>query len=315
MTFLLSNIFLEDVDLAYRVLLAKLLQYAFEERSCSDELITRVFAESSFRHEIACDLRRVVRDGQALAYDSFGVRKYIINDKGIDEISQAAREPYSDIRFLLESSFDFPLFFHLADKGEPRYNRQLLEIDRSPYDDRTPAARADSWWVRLLSGHDVALSFGGDYRPYVEEVAQSLKLRGVSVFYDRFFESDMWGRDGRRYFERIFKDKARYVVVFASRSYSERPWTEIERQAIVSRRNFLSTDRVLIVRCDRAEIDGIPPEMIYKTKQAHEAHELAFEICWKIGMPPNGIKAPADIEDIIRQARQNAAAMRARSAI
>lgn len=43
--------------------------------------------------------------------------------------------------------------------------------------------------------YDVALSFVGENREYVEEVATFLKSYGVKVFYDKFEQADLWGKN------------------------------------------------------------------------------------------------------------------------
>ena len=47
----------------------------------------------------------------------------------------------------------------------------------------------------FIGKYDVALSFAGEDRAYVEEVAQTLRTLGVSVFYDKFEEAELWGKD------------------------------------------------------------------------------------------------------------------------
>ena len=42
---------------------------------------------------------------------------------------------------------------------------------------------------------EVALSFAGEDRSYVEAVASYLKDRGVRVFYDAYEKVDLWGKD------------------------------------------------------------------------------------------------------------------------
>ncbi|QPH98866.1 hypothetical protein G5B97_01690 [Campylobacter concisus] len=42
--------------------------------------------------------------------------------------------------------------------------------------------------------YDVALSFAGENREYVEEVAIFLKNFGVKVFYDDFKQDKIWGK-------------------------------------------------------------------------------------------------------------------------
>lgn len=43
--------------------------------------------------------------------------------------------------------------------------------------------------------YDVCLSFAGEDRRYVERVAQGLRKAGARVFYDRYEQVEMWGKD------------------------------------------------------------------------------------------------------------------------
>jgi hypothetical protein len=56
------------------------------------------------------------------------------------------------------------------------------------------------WLAQVIPGTavgrrwDVALSFAGAQRPYVEQVAAVLKARGVRCFYDPDEQIDLWGK-------------------------------------------------------------------------------------------------------------------------
>ena len=43
--------------------------------------------------------------------------------------------------------------------------------------------------------YDVALSFAGEQRAYVRQVAELLRRSNVSVFYDEFEEAKLWGKN------------------------------------------------------------------------------------------------------------------------
>ena len=49
---------------------------------------------------------------------------------------------------------------------------------------------------------EVALSFAGPQREYVEQVASALQARGVAVFYDEFERVSLWGKDATETFMR-----------------------------------------------------------------------------------------------------------------
>ena len=73
--------------------------------------------------------------------------------------------------------------------------------------------------------YDVALSFAGENRTYVEQVAEGLKAAGVSVFYDKFEKADLWGKNLIEHLAEIYGHRSRFVVMFVSKEYVEKAWT------------------------------------------------------------------------------------------
>ncbi len=49
--------------------------------------------------------------------------------------------------------------------------------------------------LHINCDYDVALSFAGEDRNYVEQVAQILHQLDLRVFYDRYEEANLWGKD------------------------------------------------------------------------------------------------------------------------
>jgi hypothetical protein len=43
--------------------------------------------------------------------------------------------------------------------------------------------------------YDVALSFTGEDRAYVDEIAEQLRSQGIRLFYDRYEQANLWGKD------------------------------------------------------------------------------------------------------------------------
>lgn len=79
---------------------------------------------------------------------------------------------------------------------------------------------------------DVALSFAGEDREYVEEVALLLKAHGVRVFYDKFEEDKLWGKNLYEYLHNVYTKQAKFTVMFISKHYKEKLWTSHEREAM-----------------------------------------------------------------------------------
>ena len=111
--------------------------------------------------------------------------------------------------------------------------------------------------------YDVALSFAGEDREYVEQVAEQLRELGVSVFYDRFEEVELWGKDLAEHLGRVYGSDARFVVLFLSRAYAAKAWPRHEKQFALARQISTGEERVLPVRFDETEIPGLPSTIGY----------------------------------------------------
>jgi tetratricopeptide (TPR) repeat protein len=87
----------------------------------------------------------------------------------------------------------------------------------------------------ILPKYHIALSFAGEERPYVEKVAAALKAEGVEVFYDMFEEAELWGKDLYSYLSDIYQNRAVFTVMFVSKAYESKLWTNHERKSAQAR--------------------------------------------------------------------------------
>ena len=79
----------------------------------------------------------------------------------------------------------------------------------------------------MSTTYDVALSFAGEDRSIAREIAESLTIEGISVFFDEAASAELWGRDLFQYLQRVYTD-SKLCIVLISRSYNERQWTHSE---------------------------------------------------------------------------------------
>ena len=131
---------------------------------------------------------------------------------------------------------------------------------------------------------EVALSFAGEQRGYVEQVAQQLHERGVSVFYDRFEQEYLWGRDLAVEFNRVFERSNALVVMFVSADYVKKAWPTHERRSILSR--MVKDDQALVlpVRFDDSEVPGLVGTIAWIDANDYSAGGLAAMIVSKLGI-------------------------------
>ena len=110
---------------------------------------------------------------------------------------------------------------------------------------------------------DVALSYAGEDRDFVEKVAAILKNRGVRVFYDRFNEVYLWGKDLGDTLDAIYRQRSRYVVIFVSKHYAQKAWPNHERKSAFARAIQEGQEYVLPARFDRTDLPGLRPTVSY----------------------------------------------------
>ena len=114
-----------------------------------------------------------------------------------------------------------------------------------------------------MQEYDVALSFAGEDRKHAKELADLLKTNGYSCFYDENELANLWGKNLYDYLSLVYKDRARYCVMFLSKHYERKLWTNHERQNAQARAFKENREYILPVRLDDTEIPGIPPTIGY----------------------------------------------------
>ena len=67
--------------------------------------------------------------------------------------------------------------------------------------------------------YDIALSFAGEDRQHAEGLAKILTENGVRVFYDKYEQAELWGKELYQHLQVVYRDKARYFVAFFSEHY------------------------------------------------------------------------------------------------
>jgi hypothetical protein len=130
--------------------------------------------------------------------------------------------------------------------------------------------------------YDVALSFAGEDRTYVEEVAKELVRAGVKVFYDEFEQDKLWGTNLYDHLSDVYQKRARYTVMFISRWYAEKRWTNFERQAAQARAYSESREYILPARFDDTELPGMLPTTGYVPLKERAPSVLAALIVKKL---------------------------------
>ncbi len=138
--------------------------------------------------------------------------------------------------------------------------------------------------------YDVALSFAGEQRNYVEQVSKILeKNYGLKVFYDKSEKEKLWGSNLLDELYKVYSKQAKYVIIFVSKEYKKKIWTNHERQATQEKALKLKNkDYILPVRFDKTQIPGLPDTIGYLDARQNSPYQVALEFAKKIGKAPKG---------------------------
>ena len=135
--------------------------------------------------------------------------------------------------------------------------------------------------------YDVCLSFADEEREYVNEVARQLRERGIRVFYDKYEDVTLWGKDLYGHLDDIYRHSARYCVMFISTNYAKRLWTNHERRSAQARAMKENVEYILPARFDSTEIPGLPDTVGYVDLGEVKLDRLVEMILQKIGPRQN----------------------------
>jgi RES domain-containing protein len=128
--------------------------------------------------------------------------------------------------------------------------------------------------------YDVALSFAGEQRDFAREVANRIASKGLRVFYDEFFEAELWGKDLGDYLDTVYRKESRYIIIFVSKEYSEKKWTNHERKSALAAAIESDSEKVLPIRCDETELEGLRSSVAYlnaSNKTSDQISELVYK--------------------------------------
>ena len=132
---------------------------------------------------------------------------------------------------------------------------------------------------------DVCLSFAGEQRDYVDEVARELKAYGISFFYDQAEKVTLWGKELLPHLDEIYQHKCQYCIPFISKEYAEKRWTIHEFKSALERAFREKREYILPARFDNTKLPGLRDTISYIDLRHVSPKELATVIREKLGNP------------------------------
>jgi hypothetical protein len=138
------------------------------------------------------------------------------------------------------------------------------------------------------------------------ELAKQIQTAGYSVFYDEFEE--LWGQDLSVKLHDVYGKQSRFCVILVSKHYLKKPWTNMERKAVLARAMQQDAAYLLPIRLDDSELPGLASVTAYKDLRQQPMEKILESLKRILGPPPSAVeqlvkRRPEDI--IIRMYPRN----------
>lgn len=125
---------------------------------------------------------------------------------------------------------------------------------------------------------DVALTFLGEYRETVEQIANILTAQlGINtVFYDNYYKSQLARPSLDILIQNIYQNQANLIVVFLCEQYQEKDWCNLEFRVvrdIIKKRK--QNNKIMLIKMDEGEVEGIFSTDGYINAKVHSNEDIA----------------------------------------
>jgi hypothetical protein len=130
----------------------------------------------------------------------------------------------------------------------------------------------------------VALSFPGEKREYVAELAKELKkILGVgTVFYDKDFTAQLARPNLDVLLQKVYLNNSDLVVVFLCADYEKKEWCGLEWRAIRNIMKNKNDHALMFMRFDHAEVSGSMSIDGYVDLEEHSPIEAARMVAERV---------------------------------
>lgn len=142
----------------------------------------------------------------------------------------------------------------------------------------------------------VALSFPGEYRGVVSQVAEVLagELGKEKVFYDRFYEAELARPNMDTYLQNIYRNEAELLVLFIGEAYEKKEWCGLEWRAIRDLIKKKAESAIMPIRMEEGAVTGLFSIDGYVNGRGRTVEELAELILQRLSINqsanPNGAR-------------------------
>jgi hypothetical protein len=138
--------------------------------------------------------------------------------------------------------------------------------------------------------YDIALSFAGEDRALAERIERTVSNAGYRVFYDVWQQHELWGEDLYAYLHDIYRDAARFCVIFISAAYARNAWTHHELKSAQERALQEHSAYILPLRVDDTPLPGLFETTSYLDLRHTSVEQVCEILLKKLRVPERGAR-------------------------
>lgn len=135
---------------------------------------------------------------------------------------------------------------------------------------------------------DVALSFPGEIRSFIEEIVEELEknIGPNSYFYDNNYVSQLARPSLDVLLQDIYRNRSKLIVVFLCSDYQRKEWCGIEFRAIKEIIMERDNKKIMFVKMDDGIVDGVFKTDGYLDGRKYQPKDIARYIQERIALLP-----------------------------
>ncbi|MHA1332447.1 MAG: TIR domain-containing protein, partial [Candidatus Hodarchaeales archaeon] len=95
------------------------------------------------------------------------------------------------------------------------------------------------------------------------QIAGILRKKGLSVFYDQFYRSELWGKRLSTWFKKKYGKSSCFVLVLISHHYPVKDWADFEFSIAKAEEKKRKSEFILPVRLDKTKLAGLASDKVY----------------------------------------------------
>jgi hypothetical protein len=154
--------------------------------------------------------------------------------------------------------------------------------------------------------YDIAVSFAGEHRDYVEHTVEACRELHLRVFYDRDMNNEWWGKNFIREQRKVYGSQTRYFVPFISSEYLAKPIPMDEFSAAMMTAVKQGDGYVLPVLIGDVRVppDLLHPHIHYLRAKDYSPKQLAAQLQAKVRQAEASGQDVRKITSVVQEAME-----------